>query len=79
MAYTHNFHDSQKYFKDCGWISEDVEPDHWNYCMEFWTYKYIKDVGLLVLDESAVIFNEIIAVLFKSFSKFMRAHSIITL
>jgi len=51
-------------------LDKNVSEDKWNYCMEFWTYKFIKDSSLFILDESAVVFNELIAVAFKNFSTF---------
>ena len=47
--------------------------------MEFWTTKILKDVAEEILDESAVIFNELIAAGFTVLSTFSRAHTQISL
>lgn len=74
-AYAHDFIDAQRFFKERGDLAKDEEEDGWNYCMEFWTYKYMKDVTEEVLDESAVVFNELIAAAFITLGKYQGAHT----
>ena len=76
---SHNFEDAQAQLQKEGRIPADAPPDARPYCLEFWAVKSLKDVSGEILDESAVIFNELIAAGFTALSAFARAHTQISL